>query len=178
MSKVIASPATEIEMAPANIVSLRNAVGDALKRQYGATKEYAAALCEFLPAGWYSVEHNSLSEADKPVLAEAKAFRAALKAAGHSNPSVMWTRVREAGYAHANPKPVGEDGEPIEGEDGEGKPGPKPRKSLQLRLIEDLITLYKACKREESLSTQQQGALTGIVSALSALGVDAGTITK
>ena len=176
MSKVIASP---VEMAPANIVSLRNAVGDALKRKYGATKEYAVALFDFLPFDWYAAEHNSLEEADKPVLAEAKAFRAALRAAGHTNPSVEWTRVREAGYAHAHPKPVGEDGEPIEGEgEGDNKPGPKPRKSLQLRLVEDLITLYKACKREESLSTQQQGALTGICSALAALGIDISTITK
>ena len=171
MSKVIASPAAEIEMAPANIVSLRNAVGDALKRQYGATRVYAEALCEFLPEYWFDVEHTSLSEADKPVLTEAKAFRAALKAAGHSNPSVMWTRVRDEARKYCLGTPEGEG-------EGEGKPGPKPRKSLQLRLIEDLITLYKACKREESLSTQQQGALTGIVSALSALGVDAGTITK
>ena len=166
MSKVIASP-TEIELAPANIVSLRNAVGDALKRQYGATREYAEALCGFLPDCWYDVEHNSLREEDKPVLAEAKAFRAALKAAGHSNPSVMWTRVREAGRIHM-------EGEPAEGE----SKGAKPQRSFQLRLIEDLTALYKAGKREESLSTQQQGAMTGIVSALTALGIDPSTLVK
>lgn len=165
MSKVIAAPA-DVELAPANIVSLRNAVGDALKRKYGATREYAAALCEFLPECWFDVEHNSLREEDKPVLAEAKAFRAALKAAGHSNPSVEWTRVREAGREHVFGKPT------------ESETGPKPRKSFQLRLIEDLTSLYKAGKREESLSTQQQGAMTGIVSALSALGVDVSTLVK
>lgn len=165
MSKAPVIVAAPAELAPANIVTLRGNVADALKRQYGATKEYAIALCEFLPAEWYNVEHNSLREEDKPVLAEAKAFRATLKAAGHANPSVMWTRVREAGRLH------------VEGPKEESG-GAKPQRSLQLRLIEELTALYKACKREEGLSTQQQNALTGIVSALSALGVDVSTLTK
>lgn len=164
MSQVIAAPA---ELAPANIVTLRAAVGDALKRQYGATREYAVALCDWLPAEWYEVEHNSLREEDKPVLAEAKAFRAALKAAGHSNPSVMWTRVREEARKY------------VEGDTGEAESkGAKPQRTFQLRLIEELTALYKAGKREESLSTQQQNAMTGIVSALSALGVDVSTLVK
>ncbi len=166
MSKVISAPAGDSDNAPANIQTLRAAVGDALKRQYGATQEYAVALCNWLPDRWYDVEHNSLKEEDKPVLAEAKAFRAALKAAGHSNPSVMWTRVREAGRLHM-------DG-PTEGE----SKGAKPQRSLQLRLIEELTSLYKAGKREESLSTQQQDAMTHINSALFALGVDVSTLVK
>lgn len=152
---------------PANIVSLRANVADAVKRQYGAVKEYAIALCEHLPANWYDVEHNSIREEDKPVLAEAKEFRATLKAAGHANPSVIWTRVREAGRLHMEGAP----------EEGDSK-GAKPQRSLQLRLIEELTSLFKACKREESLSTQQQNALTGIVTALSALGVDVSTLVK
>jgi hypothetical protein len=164
MTKVIASPAADA--APSNIVELRDAVGDAVKRQYGATRAYAIALCEWLPADWFEVEHNSLKEEDKPVLAEAKAFRASLKAAGHSNPSVMWTRVRAEGKAH------------MHGPAEESATGPKPQRSFQLRLIEELTALFKAGKREESLSDQQQNAMTGIASALSALGVDISAITK
>lgn len=165
MTQVIASP-SPADAAPESIVALRNAVGDALKRQYGATREYAVALCNFLPADWFEVEHNSLKEEDKPVLAEAKAFRAALKAAGHSNPSVMWTRVRAEGKAH------------MHGPAEESATGPKPQRSFQLRLVEELTALFKAGKREESLSDQQQNAMTGIVSALSALGVDVSTLVK
>ena len=168
MTQVIASPAAD-DAAPSNIVELRDAVGDAVKRSYGATKAYAIALCDFLPADWFEVEHNSLKEEDKPVLAEAKAFRAALKAAGHSNPSVIWTRVRAEAREYMYPTPAGEE---------ESATGPKPRKSLQLRLVEDLTALFKACKREESLSTQQQNAMVGIASALAALGVDISAITK
>ena len=164
MTQVIASPAADA--APSNIVELRDAVGDAVKRQYGATRAYAVALCEWLPADWFEVEHNSLKEEDKPVLAEAKAFRASLKVAGHSNPSVMWTRVRAEGKAH------------MHGPAEESATGPKPQRSFQLRLIEELTALFKAGKREESLSDQQQNAMTGIASALSALGVDISAITK
>lgn len=164
MAKVIEAL---VEMAPANIVTLRDNVGDSVKRQYGAIREYAEALCEFLPEMWFDVEHNSLKDEDKPVLAEAKAFRASLKAAGHSNPSVMWTRVREAAREHVFGKPA----------EGDSK-GAKPQRSFQLRLIEELTALFKAGKREESLSTQQQNAMTGIVTALSALGIDVATLTK
>lgn len=168
MSQIISSPADDSsDKAPAYIIELRNNVGESHKRQYGAIQRYAEELCNYLPDMWYDVEHNSLKEEDKPVLAEAKAFRAALKAAGHSNPSVMWTRVRNAGRVHM-------EGEPAEGE----SKGAKPQRSFQLRLIEDLTALYKAGKREESLSTPQQNAMTHIASALAALGVDINALVK
>lgn len=178
MSQVIASPAADA--APSNIIALRDAVGDTVKRQYGATREYAVALCDWLPADWFEVEHTSLREEDKPVLAEAKAFRAALKAAGHKNPSVMWTRVRDAAREYIYPTPAkgeGEEGEGGEGGEGKNK-GAKPQRSLQLRLIEDLSSLWKACQREEGKTTAQQNAQTSITTALAALGIDTSTLVK
>jgi hypothetical protein len=144
---------------------LRDAVGDTVKRQYGAVKAYAVALCSVLPEEWYEVEHTDLSEEAKPVLAEATAFRDSLRKAGHKNPSVMWTRVRNEGRAHIEGAP----------EDTKGK---KSTRSFQLRLIEDLTALYRAGKREESLSTQQQQAMTHMASALTAMGVDLSAIVK
>lgn len=168
MSNVIASPADDsTDKAPALVIERRLAVGDAHKRQYGAIKEYAEVLCNYLPEAWYDVEHNSLKEEDKPVLAEAKQFRAALKAAGHSNPSVMWTRVRNAGRVY------------MEGEtEDTASAGAKPQRSLQLRFIEELTKLYKAGKGAESLTSQQQDAMTFINSALLTLGVDTSAIVK
>jgi hypothetical protein len=78
----------------------------------------------------------------------------------------MWTRVRAEGKAH------------MHGPAEESATGPKPQRSFQLRLIEELTALFKAGKREESLSNQQQNAMTGIASALAALGVDISSITK
>jgi hypothetical protein len=148
-----------------DIVELRDAVGDTVKRQYGAVKVYAVALCAFLPKFWYDVEHSDVTDEAKPTLAEATAFRDSLRKAGHKNPSVMWTRVRNEGRAH------------VEGvsEDTKGK---KETRSFQRRIVEDLTALYRAGKREESLSTQQQQAMTHIASALTAMGVDLALIVK
>jgi hypothetical protein len=150
---------------PSDIVALRDAVGDSVKRQYGAVKAYAVALCEFLPECWYDIEHSDLTDDAKPTLAEATAFRDSLRKAGHKNPSVIWTRVRAEGRAH------------IEGAPEKDK-GASNKRSIQLRLIEDLSSLFRACKREESLSTQQAQAMTHIASALTAMGVDLSTLVK
>jgi hypothetical protein len=144
---------------------LRDAVGDSVKRQYGAVKAYAVRLCKVLPEGWHEVEHTDLTEEGKPTLAEATKFRDSLRKAGHKNPSVMWTRVRAEGRAHA----VGVS------EESNNK---KVTRSFQLRLIEDMTLLYRAGKREESLSTQQAQAMTHLASALTAMGIDLSTIVK
>ena len=148
-------------VSPSNptLDELRDAVGDAHKRQYGAVKVYAVKLCSELPEDWHEVEHTDLSEEAKPTLAEATKFRDVLRKAGHKNPSVVWTRVRAEGRAHA-----------VGATDEAGKK--KSTRSFQLRLIEDLTALYRAGKREESLSTQQQQAMTHMASALTAMGVD------
>lgn len=154
-------------VTPSNLSldELRDAVGDAHKRQYGAVRVYAIKLCSELPDEWYDIEHTDLSEEAKPTLAEATKFRDVLRKAGHKNPSVVWTRVRAEGRAH------------IEGATDEaGKK--KATRSFQLRLIEDLTALYRAGKREESLSTQQQQAMTHMASALTAMGVDLAAIVK
>ena len=144
---------------------LRDAVGDTVKRQYGAVKAYALKLCDVLPEYWYDTEHTDVTESAKCTLAEATAFRDSLRKAGHKNPSVMWTRVRAEGRAHIEGAP----------EDSKGK---KVSRSFQLRLIEDMTLLYRAGKREESLSTQQQQAMTHLASALTAMGIDLSTIVK
>jgi hypothetical protein len=152
-------------ITPNNVTldQLRADVADATKRQYGAIKAYAVRLCDVLPSAWYDVEHTDVSEEAKPTLAEATAFRAALKEAGHSNPSVMWTRVRNEARAHI---------------EGAPEKGANTKTSIQLRMITDLTKLYRAGKREESLSTAQANAMTGIASALTALGVDLNMIVK
>ena len=142
------------------------AVG-AIMRGYGATKVYAEELNRYLGAGWYQFEHNDKTEEAKPTLAEGNAFRSELKAAGHTNPSVVWTRVRnEARKLVEGDKAEGETTEPA---------GAKEVRSLKLRMIEELSTLHKAAKREEgknNLGKAESEAATFIASALKALGVD------
>ena len=171
MSQVI-TISNEVET---KLNACREAVADAVKRQYGATREYAELLTQVFNSDWYTFEHNDKSEAAKPILAEADKFRKALRAAGHTNPSVIWTRVRNEGRKLVEGEPEAE-GEAAEGEAAETeKAGAKEVRSLTLRLVQDLSTLYKACKREEAknnLDAKQAQAGVHIASALQALGVD------
>jgi hypothetical protein len=166
---------TTTDAAEAALATCRTAVADTVTRQYGAVREYAETLTRFFPSDWYMYEHNDKSEDAKGILAEADKFRKTLRDAGHKNPSVIWTRVRNEGRKLVEGEPEAASGD---GESGEGdgdKAGTKQIRSLSLRLVEDLSALFKACKREadkNNLDAKQSQAQTHIASALQALGVD------
>lgn len=155
------------------IAALRQGVADAVVRAYGAEREYAQALCNVLPAEWYLVEHSDKGADAKLVHAEKKELFKALNAAKHSNPSTVWARVRKYAQEYIEGVP-----EKIEGEgDAEGsKVGARQNRSLTLRLVEELSTLYKATKNADSLSDKERDCQTHITSALIAMGVDPTTI--
>ena len=158
--QVIAPATNALDAARAETVQ-------AVMRGYGATKVYAETLTRYLGDGWFKFEHNDKTEEAKPTLAEGQKFRDALKAAGHSNPSVVWTRVRNEGRKLT-------EGDKPEAEATESA-GAKEVRSLKLRMIEELSTLHKAAKREEgknNLGKAEAEAATYIASALKALGVD------
>jgi len=161
---------TTVTQNTVSLESLRQGVADAVKRAYGAERDYAEKLCEELPVEWYLVEHNDKGEDAKQVHAEKKALFKALNEAEHTNPSTVWARVRKYAQEHIEGKP-----EKTEGST-DTSVGARHNRSLNLRLIEELSTLFKACKNAESLSDREQDAQTYITSALIALGVDTGAI--
>jgi len=153
------------------IEALRQGVADAAKRAYGAERDYAKKLCAVLPAEWYLVEHNDKGETAKPVHAEKKALFKLLNEAEHTNPSTVWARVRKYAQEYIEGVP-----ETKEGEATPASVGARHTRSLNLRLIEELTLLFKACKNAESKSDKESQAHTHITSALLALGVDVNTI--
>ena len=161
---------TVTTVSTVSLESLRQGVADAVKRAYGAERDYAQKLCEVLPVEWYLVEHNDKGEDAKQVHAEKKALFKALNEAEHTNPSTVWARVRKYAQEHIEGVP-----EKTEGST-DASVGARHNRSLNLRLIEELSTLFKACKNAESLSDREQDAQTYITSALIALGVDTGAI--
>lgn len=169
-NQVIAPSASESALD-----KLRHETVREIMRGYGATRVYAEGLNQFIGGAWYAFEHNDKSEAAKPTLAEGQKFRDELRAAGHSNPSVAWTRVRNEGRKLVEGKAEGAEAGEGEG-DGDGdKAGAKEVRSLKLRMIEELSTLHKAAKREEgknNLGKAEAEAATFIASALKSLGVD------
>jgi hypothetical protein len=156
-----------------SIEALRQGVADAVKRAYGAERDYAIKVCEVLPFAWYLVEHNDKGEDAKLVHAEKKALFKALNEAEHTNPSTVWARVRKYAQEHMEPKKPDADGviAPTD-----APVGARQNRSLTLRLVEELSTLYKATKNADSLSDKERDCQTHITSALIAMGVDPTTI--
>jgi hypothetical protein len=73
------------------------AMGDADKASQGFANTYAAALNAAMPEEWYLIKPASdKSPEGIKVRREQKACYAALKGAGHSNPSVAWSQVCKA----------------------------------------------------------------------------------
>lgn len=151
--------------------TLRKGVAEAVKRAYGAERDYAVALNALFTFEWFDIEANDTTEAAKPVHAEKKALYGELKAAAHSNPSTVWARIRKYGREERHGKPA-EGGEGnAEGGEGEGGAGNAPRDPVT-RNVEELIALYKFNARQESLPAKITEAQKFIASALMALGVD------
>lgn len=160
MSQVNITPVHGVD-----IESLRHNVAQAVESSYGAMRTYAEGLCSVLPAEWYLVEHNDTSDTAKPVHAEKKELFKLLKATNHSNPSTIWARVRKYAQEFV-------EGVPEQASTGEESVGRRETRSLELRLVEDLTSLWKACGRAESLSDKQARCKTHIGSALTAMGID------
>jgi hypothetical protein len=164
---------TVTQVSTLSLSDLRNNVAEAVVRAYGAEREYAIKVCEVLPFPWYLVEHNDKGEDAKKVHAEKKELFAVLNKAKHSNPSTVWARVRKYAQEYAEPKTPDADGviAPTD-----APVGARQNRSLTLRLVEELTTLYKATKNADSLSDKERQAQTHITSALIAMGVDVATI--
>jgi hypothetical protein len=164
---------TVTQVTEATVETLRTEVAEATGRAYGAERNYGVKLCSVLPTGWYKVEHADKGEDAKKVHAEKKALFLELKKVNHSNPSTIWARVRKYAQEHAEPKAPDADGviAPTE-----APVGARQNRSLTLRLVEELITLYKATKNADSLSDKERDCQTHMASALTAMGIDVATI--
>jgi hypothetical protein len=152
--------------------TLRKGVAEAVKRAYGAERDYAVALNALFSFEWFDIEANDTAEIAKPVHNEKKALYVELKGANHSNPSTVWARIRKYGREERHGKTEGAGAEGGEGAgEGEGGAGNAPRDPVT-RNVEELIALYKFNARQESLPAKITEAQKFIASALMALGVD------
>ena len=90
-----ATPAAVDPMADAR-AAFAAGMGEAQKTSDRWTSDYSAKMNEHMPAEWWTIVHNDESPEGLKVRKEQKAAYAALRAAGYSNPSVAWKRVRTA----------------------------------------------------------------------------------
>ena len=155
------------------IASLRIAAIESEVTNYGARKAYAAGLNDIAGDAWYNYEGAGM-DLPEAIAGEKKAYYKGLKEIGYSNPSNAWKMAKQ--YAKADAIARSLFGQVAEVE-ADAPAGAKPR-PLDLRLVEELTALYKACSKADSLSTKQQGAFEAIRLGLKAMGVDINLINE
>jgi hypothetical protein len=154
------------------VAEKRQGAIEAQKIGYGANKEYGKALnLKFEGFDWFEVSHTDSSDEGKAVRKEKELFFVGLKEIGHSNPSKVWADVRNYGKEAR----YGVEDTPTK-EDAEGSDNAKHNRSPELRNLEELTTLYKFNRRQESLSPKLAKVQQKIAEALAEMGVDIGMI--
>ena len=171
---------TSVSETNANLGNLRLAVAEALESSYGAQRVYGAFLNTVLPKMWFDVEHTMTGETAKTTKIEKSALYAVLKSKKHSNPSVIWGRIRVYGreayqlaetvarHATMTPEEIAVELADAETEKA-AKNGSSPRSPL-LRNTEELLALYNFNAKLEDIPAKVVEAQKGIVMALTALG--------
>lgn len=154
---------------------------DASKTTYGSHIKIAAKYNNIMPFAWYDMSPTEKSENAKILKAHKRELYAALTEAGHSNASVPFKRICNYGRNLANGlSPNGKttiDGEPVEQADESDGAGNAPR-SIMLRYVEELTTLWKAADKLDTLPAKVAAAQKDVEAALKKLGLDVANIAK
>ena len=151
----------------------RKEIANSLVRGYGAMREYASLLNKAHSFAWYDVEHTDKGEEADIINTEKKAFYAELKTASHTNPSVVWARVRQFGKVEREGEPESDSVDAEQGESGKENANRSP----MLRNIEELTTLWKFNGKQDNLDPRIVEAQKHIGSALEALGIKLNMLT-
>lgn len=177
MENKVTTPAPAVNL-PLSVIAARNAVIAAETKSYGARVEYARELNNMAGVAWYR------DGAEKVISIETEKANlyAGLKAANHSNPSKVFGDIKKYALIDAQDRGLfGEtkpaaDAKPAEGESTGNANANAPR-PLNVRLIEEGITLWKACEKEKAFLTDGQRAYQmHLTKALEALKVNVGMI--
>jgi len=160
-----------VTLAPAQtLVEAREGFIGAVGAEYGAAKLYAAELMAQFGETWIDAAHDAPGADMDAFRVERAELYKGLKAAGHSNPSVKLKQIKDHARAILK-REAAVDGEDGEGA-GEGEAGEKKeRRSVQLRMVEELVALYKFAKKSV-LNEAQANAFRSIAQALRDLGVN------
>jgi hypothetical protein len=159
------------------IATLRVAAIDADRGVYGARLNYGAGLNDIATVAWYDIEANG-GKLPENIEGEKKAYYDGLKAIGYSNPSNAWKMIKQYAKADAIKRALFGEVAPIQEGATESEGAGSKARPLDLRLVEELTALYKACTKVDSLSKKQSGAFDGIKAALKSMGVDTALINE
>jgi len=172
-----------IDVANVTLDAICNEMIEATRKEYGSHIRIAAKLNDLLPFAWYDLDPKEVSDNAKALDTHKKPLYAALRKAGHTNPSVPFGRMRDYGRnLRAGLAPNGKsmaDGSPLPNnvsEEGEGEGANPAKRSPMLRNVEELTALWKFNEKQADLPAKIADAQKHIVAALAALGIDVRTI--
>ena len=158
----------DTELLNDEIAIAMDSVVESARGSYGAQVRLASLLNMKYEFDWFEVKHTDSSDEGKQVRKDKETLFEKLKSIDHSNPSKIWADVRKYARLERYPVEVVE-GEVQEGEQGES--GANHNRSPMLRTIEELTTLWKFLKKQDSLDPKLTNALLHIGNALTACGV-------
>ncbi len=134
-----------IDVANVTLDAICNEMIEATRKEYGSHIRIAAKLNDLLPFAWYDLDPKEVSDNAKALDTHKKPLYAALRKAGHTNPSVPFGRMRDYGRnLRAGLAPNGKsmaDGSPLPNnvsEEGEGEGANPAKRSPMLRNVEEL----------------------------------------
>jgi len=145
------------------LVALGEAIATGHNEVGSKERRYAAVMNLAFP-GWYRLTEKDDSNEAKAIKAgpKAKLFEQ-LKAAKHSNPSTVWARLRK--YAAEAEATTGEGEAEGEAEGGAAK------RTIEVRLVEEMLKLRKAIAKQEHPHEKVRAVDTLLELALAKLGV-------
>ena len=154
---------------------------------HGAHIRFAAKLNLMLPFAWFDISADEVSLEATKLNEQKKPYYAALKAAGHSNPSKAFGDVKgygknlraglsPNGKTMANGKPIPASKQPAGEGQSTGGANENEARSPMVRNVDELVALYKYNVRTNSPLEKIKAAQGHIMAALAALGVDVRTI--
>ena len=149
----------------ADIASLRGAVVEATRANYGAYREYAKALNAALSIDWFDQKVKSDDPEVKMLFAEKKELYSDLKAVEHTNPSTIWGRICKYGR---------EERFGVVEESGDAKL--EGGRAPDIRIIEETSKLYKFIAKLEQPTKAQDFAMAAYADILKAYGVSVETL--
>jgi hypothetical protein len=154
---------------------------DASNNVYGSHIKIAAKYNNLMQFAWFDLAPTEKSENAKTLKAHKAELYEAFRKAGHTNPSVPFKRICNYGRNLANGlAPSGKttiDGVPVEQADESDGAGNAPR-SIMLRYVEELTTLWKAADKLDNLPAKVAAAQKDVEAALKKLGLDVANIAK
>ena len=181
MIKSMIVEGVDINVADVSLASILKDMVEASQKAYGSHIRIAAKFNDMLPFAWYDMAATEKSENATAFKVVKTDLYTALKAAGHTNPSVPFKRICDYGRNMTNGlSPSGKftaEGDPVEADESDGA-APAPR-SAMLRNVEELTALWKFNdKQGGDLPTKVKAAQVKIAEALSILGLDVANIAK